>query len=228
MHPSLVDFTARLRSTEPVHVVMFGDSITFGSQVDPERDESIAFPSQWLVAIKSMFPGCQVTLLNKGIPGNKIDDAHERLERDVIAESPNLVVVEFGINDCWDGPEQIDHFEERLRELVDRIRSESRAALVLLTANMLNHEYDDESRRLAWFAEKTATVQSAGWTRDYMDRIRIVARETDIPLADGYARWESARAGGVNTDALLANRANHPNREGHRLLAEPLIELFSE
>ncbi len=227
MHPSLAGFVAKARAGTPLRVVAFGDSIAFGSQIDPARDESLAFPAQWHEAMKSVWPGCDIAVVNKGVPGNRIDDAHARFARDVVAESPDLVIVEFGINDCWDGPERIGHFETRLRELVARLKTETGAAIVLLTANMLNHDFDAESVKLAWFAEKTASVQNAGWTRDYMERVRAVARESGVPLADGYARWEAARAAGTDTDVLLVNRANHPGREGHRLLAEPLIELFT-
>ena len=225
MHASLGRFCARLAAGEPVTALMFGTSITFGSQVDPARDEEAAYPSQWRDAMLARFPGARLEVLNRGAPGSKIANAHERLEA-VLAEKPDLLVVEYGINDCWEGAEGIDEFESSLRLLVERLRIAAAAPVILLTANMLNHRSSPEALELAWFAEKTAEVQTAGWTAAYMDCVRRIARDEGLPLADGYASWEAARAAGVDTDGLLANMANHPNREGHRLLAEALSALF--
>ncbi len=226
MHPSLRRFWEVSTSGEPQIAVMFGDSITFGSQVDPDADPDITYHRQWHDRLAKRIPNLQLQVLNRGVPGNKIADAHTRLERDVLAEHPDLVVVEFGINDCWDGPDQADTFERELGRLADRIRAANIPALVFLTANMMNHAVSPEAQRLAWFAEQTARAQASGWMDDYMDRMRRVARQLDIPIAEGYNRWKSLRQSGVDTDSLLANRANHPNRQGHRLLAEALLEVF--
>jgi lysophospholipase L1-like esterase len=225
MHPSLTRFRERLVAGEPVTATMFGTSITFGSQVDPARDEAIAFPSQWREAMLDRYVAAQLTVLNRGVPGTKIAQAHERLES-VLAERPDLVVVEYGINDCWEGAAGIDAFESGLRLLVERLRVAAVAPFILMTANMLNHRSSPEALKLAWFADKTAEVQTEGWTEAYMECVRRMARDAGLPLADGYAQWEAARAAGVDTDALLANLANHPNREGHRLLAASLVAVF--
>lgn len=227
MHPSLRPFYENLTRDVEQRAVIFGDSIAFGSQVDPAFDHEIVFHRQWRDALQAHIPAMRLSVENRGVPGNKIDDALARVDRDVLALAPSLVVVEFGINDCWDGPDRIDHYEEGLRGLVERLRAGGTTALVFLTANGLNHAATPEALALAWFAEKTAHAQNAGWVDAYMDRMRRVAADVDLPVADGYARWEAARAAGVDTDLYLANRANHPNREGHRLLAEALQDCFS-
>ena len=227
MHRTLEPISAKFRSGEDVTVVAFGDSITAGSQVDPERDESIVYHKQWHDRLAREYPKLSLTIVNRGVPGHKIDHAHERVQSEVIDAKPDAVIVAFGINDCWDGPGNIDHFERELSRLVWRIRSGARGtALILMTTNMLNHRSSPEALKLAWFADQTAAVQTAGWATHYMNRIREVAGERDVPLADGYARWEAARARGIDTDALLANRANHPNRQGHALLAESLYDVL--
>lgn len=226
MHPSLKNFSERLARGERLKAVMFGTSITFGSQVDPEFDPDVTFHSQWHGTIREKIPNQNLAILNKGLPGSKIADALARVERDVIAERPDLVVVEFGINDCWDGPEKLADFEAGLRRLVATLRERLAAPVIFLTANMLNHGVSAAALELAWFAEKTAHAQNSGWTLAYMDAVRRVARDNDLPLADGYAVWEAERAAGIDTDALLINRANHPSFVGHALLTEALQKVF--
>jgi lysophospholipase L1-like esterase len=227
MHEQLVPFVEALKQGRSQVVVFFGDSITFGSQIDPNRDESLAFPAQWLEMLRERIPNAPIEAHNRGVPGNRLEHALERLDRDVLALQPDLVVIEFGINDCWEGLELLHHFETRLGDLVEAIRAGSQAVPVLLTANMMNYHTSNEARAMAWFARRTAQVQNDGWTDAYMEGVRRVAARLNVPLADGYARWQQARASGLDTDTLLANKANHPTREGHRLLALALLELVA-
>jgi lysophospholipase L1-like esterase len=227
MHASLRPIVEKFERGEPVTVIAFGDSITWGSQVDPARDESLVYHKQWRDRLAQRYPKLELTIVNRGVPGHKIGDAHERVDREVIEQDADAVIVAFGINDCWDGPEKAQAFEDELGRLVERIRAGCSAAIILMTTNMLNYRSSDEAMNLAWFAQNTAQAQNAGWTDDYMQRVRNVASRLAVALADGYAKWQAARQSGVDTDALLANLANHPNRQGHALLADALDEVFT-
>jgi lysophospholipase L1-like esterase len=228
MHPSIRPIVEKFTAGTPVTVIAFGDSITAGSQVDPARDESIVYHKQWHDRLAQRYPKLALTIVNCGVPGHKIGDGHNRVQAEVIERKPDGVIVAFGINDCWDGPERADEFERELERLVQRVRAGCEAAIILMTTNMLNFRASEQAMKLAWFAEKTAQAQNAGWTDDYMQRVRNIAKRLDLPLADGYAKWQAARAAGVDTDALLANLANHPNRQGHALLADALDEVFAD
>ena len=59
-----------------------------------------------------------------------------------------------------------------------------------------------------------------------MQRVRDVAASREWPLIDGYARWMAYAEDGGDTDSLLANGANHPNRDGHALLANAMWDVF--
>ena len=69
-------------------VVFFGDSITQGYGVLPEE----SFP-----ALAALTLG--VPFVNAGVPGDTMSAGLARMERDVLAHHPRLVVVEFGGND---------------------------------------------------------------------------------------------------------------------------------
>ncbi|MGI8907916.1 MAG: SGNH/GDSL hydrolase family protein [Candidatus Sumerlaeaceae bacterium] len=226
VHPSLKPFVSALRDGTPQKVVMFGDSITFGSQVDPAFDHDIVFHRQWADQLRERWPAANLEVINRGVPGNKIADALARFESDVVAHSPHLVVVEFGINDCWSGPDGGDAYEAGLRQLVTQLKTGTTAPIILLTANMMNFGVTPQALQHAWFAEVSANAQKSGWMDDYMNRMRRVATQLDVCLADGYAKYQHARARGLDTDTLLANGANHPNEQGHGILADALLEVF--
>ncbi|MCA9417643.1 MAG: hypothetical protein KC917_15305 [Candidatus Omnitrophica bacterium] len=226
MHPDIQKLRNRFERGEPTLGVVFGTSISFGSQIDPASDPSIVYHKQWRDDLQSRFPNLELTLDNQGVPGNKVIDALARIEESAIKKNPEFIIVEFGINDCWDGPEKVEDFDQGLRRILSRLREETDSVLIVMTVNMLNHNVLPGALQLAWFAEKTADVQTLGWTEAYMNRVRELAPEFDLPLADGYAEWEAARERGTDTDLLLSNMANHPNKKGHRLLADALSKLF--
>jgi acyl-CoA thioesterase I len=228
MHPSLRPLIDKFQSGQPATLIAFGDSITFGSQIDPARDESMVYHKQWHDRMRERYPRLNLTIVNRGVPGHKITDAHARVQSEVIDKQPDAAIVAFGINDCWDGLEKAEQFERELERLVARIRHACGASPILMTTNMLNFRSSDAARRLAWFADQTAAAQNAGWTDEYMQRVRDVSARVDVPLADGYAKWQQARHAGIDTDTLLVNLANHPNRQGHELLADALFEVFDE
>ena len=92
-------------------VVCFGDSVTAGYGVN--RDQ--AFPA--LVAEKLEIP-----VLNVGVDGDTTADALARLDRDVLAHDPFLVVVEFGGNDFRkrvDRQETFDNIDRIVGRIVD-------------------------------------------------------------------------------------------------------------
>ena len=73
-------------------IVCFGDSLTYGSGASPGMD----YPSR----LGEML-GREV--INAGVPGDTTASALNRIERDVLSESPGLVLITLGGNDLKNG-----------------------------------------------------------------------------------------------------------------------------
>ncbi len=75
-----------------------------------------------------------VSVINSGIAGDDILGMEKRLSRDVINHQPDLVIVNGSLN--W-APERgdVSIFEESLRRVVDRIKAETEADIILMTPN---------------------------------------------------------------------------------------------
>lgn len=69
-------------------IVALGDSLTYGTGA--ERDQA------WPAVIQQRHG---VPIINRGVPGDTTADALQRLDRDVLALSPRLVIVLLGGND---------------------------------------------------------------------------------------------------------------------------------
>ena len=104
-------------------VIALGDSITAGYGVDSED----AYPS--IVSREFGFP-----VLNRGVNGDTTEKALERLEKDILSQSPWLVIVGLGGNDFLKKVPKTET-EENLREIVTKIHGQG-GIVVLLGMNL--------------------------------------------------------------------------------------------
>jgi acyl-CoA thioesterase-1 len=100
-------------------VVFLGDSITHGHRLP----RNVAFPYRVGQAVG-------VNAINAGISGDTTDGGLGRLERDVLAHRPRVVVVGLGVNDAF-GQRPPDHVARNLLTITQRIRATG-AHVVLL------------------------------------------------------------------------------------------------
>ena len=62
------------------------------------------------------------------------------------------------------------------------------------------------------------------WKR--CEKIREVAQEENVCLADARAVWDAVKEKGCAWEELLANKVNHSSVEGHEVYARVLMKLF--
>lgn len=83
--------TSLMMSPPPLRVIFFGDSIT----------EAGVGPGGYITLLRGMLTPDKFDLIGAGIGGNKVYDLYLRLEKDVLARRPDVVVVFIGVNDVW-------------------------------------------------------------------------------------------------------------------------------
>ncbi|HEY8955031.1 SGNH/GDSL hydrolase family protein, partial [Chitinophaga sp.] len=86
----LPNFFAKLGSGAPLTIAYFGGSITAAS--GGWRDQSV----KWF---QQQYPQAQIKQVNAGVGGTGSDLGVFRLRRDVLSQQPDLVFVEFAVND---------------------------------------------------------------------------------------------------------------------------------
>ena len=128
---------------EPVNlkgenIVCFGDSITFGTGASPDK----SYPAQ-LAEITGK------PVINSGIPGDTTATALQRLERDVLSQSPRIVLITLGGNDLMHGVDRKVAFKN-LKEIVETIQADN--TLVVIGGIRLflwDRGYEKEYQKLA-------------------------------------------------------------------------------
>ena len=132
-----VDEVANLGSGG-TNLVILGDSIASGYDVEPED----AFPA--LLAARLPIP-----VLNAGAPGDTTRSALRRIDRDVLARDPRIVLVELGGNDFL-ARRPLAEFEADLSAIVSRIQAGgAMVALAGFEIGFLGEDYGAIYERVA-------------------------------------------------------------------------------
>lgn len=89
----LPNVAAKLKTGQAINVVFLGGSITVGGS---SSKGYITFLTEWF---KTHYPTVSAHVINSGISGTGSDFGARRYERDVLAYDPDLVLIEFCVND---------------------------------------------------------------------------------------------------------------------------------
>ena len=228
-----------LSANAPATIVFLGDSVTQGCfecyMTGPNSLETVFdYPSAYSTRIREMFailyPNAQVNIIDSGISGDGTMGGVARLERDVLAYKPDLVVVSYGLNDAaLGGMDGLDGYGKRLEEIFNRVTATG-AECIFLTENMMNTKTSCHLKDALFIqlAEQFAKVENDGVLEAYFNRAKDVAKECGVRVCDCYAKWKKMQAGGVDTTELLSNKLNHPIRPLHYLFAFSLMETMFE
>ena len=182
-------------------IVAFGDSITAGYAVRR------GFPSFWRQMLAEEYPEASINMVNSGISGDTSMDGLARLDWSVLSYEPDLVTINFGINDCVLGL-ALEEFEMNLVEMIRRIRSGPNSEILLLSSQPLETPPYD---RLVL---------------DYYQAVQRVAAEMDVGFVDVYGAWMACVQEGTLLYSLILPGLDHPNEAGYRIIATELMSLF--
>lgn len=122
----------KAKAGEKVSMVYLGGSITEGALAQPQKTNCYAYRSAQLFAQKFMQDPAQLEYHNAGISGTPSLLGITRCEQDVLACQPDIVFVEFAVNDGTDPNAQMA-YESLVRKLLN---SETQPAVILVLTLM--------------------------------------------------------------------------------------------
>ena len=126
------------RDSTGTAIICFGDSLTEGAGATAGHD----YPSLLTKALGR-------DVINAGVSGNTTRDALQRLDRDVLARDPKLVIVEFGGNDFLQHLPLEETFTN-LELLVQRIQAQgAMVVLVGVSPGLLGDATRNDYQRIA-------------------------------------------------------------------------------
>lgn len=191
-----------------VNIVFHGHSVPSGYHKTPDVRPFESYPHLVHVGLKEKFPHAVLNVIVTAIGGEASPAGAERFSRDVLPHRPDLVLIDYALNDRRIAEDQV----EASWLAMIRAAKEAGVPVVLITptgdakADMANPE-DPLSQRAAL--------------------IRKIAAAEKVILADVSAAWLAELAKGT-PQAELLSQVNHPNLRGHHLAADTILKALDE
>jgi len=205
-----MSFTAK-----PKKVIFFGDSIT----------QMGVNPGGYITKIDSICRkqgmADQFEFIGKGIGGNKVYDLYLRLEKDVMAHNPDIVVIYIGVNDVWHKSgagtgTDADKFVQFYQALIDRMK-EKNIRIILASPAVIGERTDFSN-------------QQDGDLNLYSNLVRELANKNKLELVDLRKAFldYNLKNNPENKDrGILTTDRVHLNQKGNLLVAEEMWKVLN-
>lgn len=192
-----------------VHILCHGHSVPAGYFATPRVDSVNAYPHLLRVALAERFPYAVINVIVTAIGGESSDAGAARFARDVLPHRPDVVALDYGLNDRRLG---LGPARAAWASMIGEAH-EAGARVLLLTPTP-----DMTQRAGAAEAEREPL-------RLHAEQIRALADEHGVGLVDSLAEADAYGARGGHLTDLLS-WSNHPNRTGHERVARALLRWF--
>jgi lysophospholipase L1-like esterase len=134
---SLPHLGAALKKGGPITIAAYGMSITRGMDVSAYHDQPPYTPNYidlFTEELARRHVTSRVTCYNAGLPGAAVDWGAQQARQYIAPLNPDLVLIDFGMNDFWRIPPR--EFSDSVRSIIRTIRASNPAVEFLLIANM--------------------------------------------------------------------------------------------
>ncbi len=208
----------RLASGEPVTVVFLGGSITMGAKA--QKGQSYReLVGAWLT---ETYPNANIRLINRAIGSTGSLLGSFRFQDQVLNENPDLLFIEFCVNDMGNGPRALEnpHIEtssyRTLSGLVRRARQSNPDMAIVMPITTVR---------------KSAVGEKWKASREVFTRF---ANLEQVPYVDLYEDcYEKPLPDGLTEDLLFTGADNpgnavHPDNGGHQVYAHAINNTLEE
>ncbi|MCO4292507.1 SGNH/GDSL hydrolase family protein [Solitalea sp. MAHUQ-68] len=195
-------------------VVFFGDSIT-QMGVNPGgyicRLDSL---------LKTKVQGNNHELIGAGIGGNKVYDLYLRMDDDVLAKNPDVVVIWVGVNDVWHKVwgtgTDADKFEVFYKAIIKKLQARN-IKVILCTPAVIGEKTD-------------FTNQMDGDLNKYSQIIRDLAKTNNLPVCDlrkVFLEYDKQNNPENKEFGILTTDKVHLTDKGNELVAEEMLKVIA-
>jgi acyl-CoA thioesterase-1 len=217
-------------------VIVSGDSISKGVILDEVRSKYVILENNYITLLQDKL---NATVRNTARFGNTLIKGLTKLKVDIFKEKPDIVLIEYGGNDCdFDWVEiaknpDADHqpktdfytFETKLKDTLNFLKNNNILPVLMTLPPLCAERYLQWVSKNNPLAEKNI-LQWLGsvskiywWQEKYSSAIVRIAEETKT-------KWIDVRGAFLeypDFTKFLCRDGIHPNESGHRIIADKII-----
>ena len=201
-------------SQKKTRVIFFGDSIT----------QAGVNAGGYIMRVDSMCKGegkaDSYEFIGAGIGGNKVYDLYLRIENDVLARDPDVVVIYIGVNDVWHKSSSgtgtdADKFEKFYQAIIDKLKAKS-IKTVLCTPAAIGEKTDFSNPQ-------------DGDMNEYSNIIRRIAKKNELQIVDlrkAFLDYNLKNNPDNRDRGILTTDRVHLNSKGNQLVADEMWKVL--
>ena len=190
-----------------INIVCHGHSVPAGYFATPFVNTFHAYPHLLHRILKERFPFAIINVIVTGIGGETSANGALRFEKDVLTHHPDVITIDYGLNDRTIGLENSKTAWESM--IVSALSKKIK--VILLTPTWDQSYYAQDENWEALVAHKNQIIS--------------LAQKYQIGLADSFSAFSNYVAQTNDLTALLSH-VNHPTHKGHELVANELGKFF--
>lgn len=189
-----------------INLVFHGHSVPAGYFKTPIVNTLEAYPYLLLKQLKQKYPTAVINIINTSIGGENAVKGETRFAKEVLTHRPDVLFIDYALNDIRQGlaPSKIAWVKMIEAAL------EAGTKVILLTPS--------PNLRFDILAEDHDLYK-------HTQQVRELAKSFKVGLVDSYRLFQQKAQEGVDI-ADFMSQGNHPNKQGHAVIAADLIEYF--
>lgn len=195
-------------------IIFFGDSLThLAGKEEPKDKVTRGYVRIVKETLDSTHKDKKIEIDWVATGGHTVPDLLKRVDKDVIAKKPTIVVIQIGCNDARRIPAQT--FKTSLEELIDKLQKE-KIQVVQCTLTSVGEKHDGTNKDDPNL-EKFAEIE------------RQVATAKNVPLNDlrkAFVDYWKKNNPDNKGSGILTYDGNHFNDAGHQFVAEQMLKKF--
>lgn len=207
---AIILFMMAFNSQKKTRVIFFGDSIT----------QAGVNPGGYIKRIDSMCKAAgkseNFEFIGAGIGGNKVYDLYLRMENDVLAKEPDVVIIYIGVNDVWHKTSSgtgtdADKFEKFYQAIIEKLKAKN-IKVILCTPAAIGERTDFSNPQ-------------DGDMNGYSNIIRTIAKKNELMLIDlrkAFLDYNLKNNPDNKDRGILTTDRVHLNASGNQLVADEM------
>jgi lysophospholipase L1-like esterase len=195
-------------------IIFFGDSLTaLAGQEAPKEHVTKGYVRIVRETLEKKHPDQEIRVDWVATGGHTVPDLLNRVEKDVIAKRPTIVVIQIGCNDARRIPKET--FKTSLEELIDKLQGAG-IQVIQCSLTSVGEKHDGTNRddeKLEEFAQAE----------------REVAKAKKVPLNDlrkAFVEYWKKNNPDNQPSGVLTYDGNHFNQKGMDFVAEQMLKKF--
>ena len=208
----LAEIKTELQRTWPdnrtITIVCHGHSVPAGYFETPVVDSLHAYPHLLFIRLKQHYPNAVVNVIVTAIGGENAVSGAARFERDVLSHRPDVLTIDYALNDRGNG---LERSRIAWEHMIASARSRGVKVILLTPTPDQQSDLADPDDPLNQHAQQ----------------VRDLAALHELGLVDSLALFRQRIREGTRLADLMA-QTNHPNSAGHELVADGLMQWFAQ